>query len=157
MALFVILYVTEPRGVPLLRLYIDEWEYPYYIIGVFCLLLIAAFFSLLGTYRLFIRKKRRIEPKVFYFIKDRKYDMYWIFISTSFFLCAAVGLIAYWITDILSYFLVIIFVSIFVILYLNAFLHYNMNDYSILQDIKMFNEKIKKHNERLDLLKEKVT
>lgn len=65
--LFVVLYVTEPRGVPLLRLDIDEWEYPYYINGVFCLLLVATFFAVLGTFRLFIRKKRRIEPKIHYF------------------------------------------------------------------------------------------
>lgn len=130
--LFVVLYVTEPRGVPLLRLDIDDWEYPYYINGVFCLLIIATFFSLLGTYRLFIRKKKKIEPRIYYFIKDRKFDMYWIFIITSFILLAAVGLIAYWITEEVSYFLVIIFVSIFIILYLNAFLHYVMNDYDIL-------------------------
>lgn len=154
--LFVVLYVTEPRGVPLLRLDIDEWEYPYYINGVFCLLLVATFFALLGTFRLFIRKKRKIEPKIFYFIKSRRYDMYWIYITASFILCGAVGLIAYWITDILSYFLVIIFVSIFVIMYLNAFLHYVMNDYEILQDITQFNLKIDKHNERIGLLKEKV-
>ena len=54
--LFIVLYVTEPRGVPLLRLAIDNWEYPYYVNGVFCLLIIATFFALLGTYRLFIRK-----------------------------------------------------------------------------------------------------
>lgn len=154
--LFVVLYVTEPRGVPLLRLDIDDWEYPYYINGVFCLLLVATFFALLGTFRLFIRKKRKIEPKIFYFIKSRRYDMYWIYITASFILCGAVGLIAYWITDILSYFLVIIFVSIFVIMYLNAFLHYVMNDYEILQDITQFNLKIDKHNERIGLLKEKV-
>jgi MFS family permease len=141
-ALFVILYVTEPRGVPLLRLYLDNWQYPYYICGVFCLLLIATFFALIGTYRLFIRKKRVIEPKIHFYIKNRKFDMYWIFITASFILCAAVGLIAYWITKILSYFLIIIFVSIFIILYLNAFLHYVMNDYAVLQDIDMFNLKI---------------
>lgn len=130
--LFVVLYVTEPRGVPLLRLYMDEWTYPYYINGVFCLLIVATFFSLLGTYRLFMRKKKKIEPKIHYYIKNRKFDMYWIFIVASFILMAAVGLIAYWITDEISYFLVIIFVSIFIILYLNAFLHYVMNDYDIL-------------------------
>lgn len=132
MILFVVLYVTEPRGVPLLRLNLDNWEYPYYINGVFCLLIIATFFALLGTYRLFIRKKKRIDSRVHFYVKNKKFDMYWIFISVSFLFLTAIGLISYWITKELSYFLVTVFASIFVIAYLNAFLHYVMNDYEIL-------------------------
>jgi len=153
LALFVVLFVTEPRGVPLLRYEIDDWTYPYYTIGVFCLLLVATFFFLMGTYRLFIRKKKKIEPKIHYYIKDRKFDMYWIYISASFFLLATVGLISYWLTDDVTLFIIIIFISIYVIMYLNAFLHYVMNDYDILQNIEAFNVKIRKHNERLGALK----
>jgi fatty acid desaturase len=82
--------------------------------------------------------------------------MYWIFITASFILFAVVGLLCFWITKQVSFFLVIIFVAIFVILYLNAFLHYVMNDYEILQNIEAFNVKIRKHNERIGYLKEKV-
>lgn len=96
--LFVVLYVTEPRGVPLLRLTIKSWDYPYYVNAVFCLLIISCLFALLGTFRLFIRKQKRIEPQIHFFIKNRKYDMYWIFITVSFILLAAIGLICYWIT-----------------------------------------------------------
>lgn len=41
-------------------------------------------------------------------------------------------------------------------MYLNAFLHYVMNDYNILQNIEDFNVKIRKHNDRLKDLKVKV-
>lgn len=130
--LFVVLYVTEPLNVPLPRFYMDEWTYPYYIIGVFALLIVATFFSLLATYRLFVRKQKRIEPKQHFFIKNYRFDLYWIFIIISFILLSAVGLIASWITDVISTFIIIIFVSVFVIFYLNVLLHYVMNDYSIL-------------------------
>lgn len=82
--------------------------------------------------------------------------MYWMFITVSFILMAAIGLISYWITKQVSYFLVIIFVSIFIIMYANAYLHYVMNDYEILQNIEDFNVKIRKHNDRLGDLKAKV-
>ena len=51
--LFVILYVVEPSNVPLKYLHINHFEYPYYICGVFSLLLVAGFFSSLAIYRLF--------------------------------------------------------------------------------------------------------
>jgi hypothetical protein len=70
-ALLVVLFVTEPIGVPLLRIEIDGWTYPYYTIGVFFLLLVATVYFLVGTYRLFIRKKKRIEPKIHYYIMNR--------------------------------------------------------------------------------------
>lgn len=38
-------------------------------------------------------------------------------------------------------------------MYANAYLHYVMNDYDILQNIEEFNVKIRKHNERLGDLK----
>lgn len=100
-----------------------------------------------------MRKKKRIDPKIHFYFKNRRFDMYWVYIIASFILLAAVGLIAYWITNSISIFLVIIFVSIFIILYLNAYLHYVMNDYEILQNIENFNIKIRKHNERLGDLK----
>ncbi len=156
MILFVVLYVTEPLGVPLPRFYMDEWTYPYYMIGVFCLLLIATFFSLLATYRLFIRKKKNITPPIHFYIKSYRFDLYWIYITISFILLAAVGLICSWITDIISTFIIIIFVSIFVILYLNMYLHYVMNDYNILQDIDAQNVRIEKHNKRIAEMRGKV-
>lgn len=42
-------------------------------------------------------------------------------------------------------------------MYINAFLHYALNDFEMLENIDAINAKIKKHNERLTDLKEKVT
>lgn len=52
-ALFTILYVVEPEKVPLKYLRIDHFDYPYYICGVFTLLIVAGFFCSLSIYRLF--------------------------------------------------------------------------------------------------------
>ena len=60
--LFVVLFVTEPTGVPLLRYNLDDFTYPYYIMGVFALLLVVTFFALYSTYRLFMRKQKSIQP-----------------------------------------------------------------------------------------------
>ena len=153
---FTILYVVEPEGVPLKYLDIDDWEYPYYINGVFCLLLVCSFFCHLAAYRLFMRKKKRIEPKMQFYIKTRKFDTYWIFIILCMLLNLTIGLIGYWITDSVSYCLVIFLVTIFVLLEANAYLHYMLNDYNVLQDITLLNAKIQKHNERITDIKQKV-
>lgn len=116
----------------------------------------SGFFCLLAVYRLFTRKRKRIEPKIHYYIKNYKFDVYWIFLVGSFIVNTIIGLIAYWITDIVSYFLVIALITIYALFYVNAFLHYTLNDFDILQNIDSLNLKIKKHNERLTDLKEKV-
>ena len=69
-AIFTILYVVEPTGVPLMSLNIDNWDYAYYVNAVFCLLLISAFFTYVAVYRLFVRKTKRIEPKIHFYIKN---------------------------------------------------------------------------------------
>jgi hypothetical protein len=155
-AIFTVLYVIEPDGIPLKYLEMDNWSYPYYINGVFCLLITSGFFCCLAIYRLFTRKRKRIVPKILYYIKNYKFDIYWIFLSASVVVNVVIGLIAYWITDIVSYFIVIALITVFVLLYLNAFLHYILNDYDILQNIDAHNLKIQKHNERLIDLKQKV-
>ena len=58
-----LVYVTYPLGGPLYRFSIDEYEYPYYIIGIFCLLLVCTFFALLSTYRLFLKKEEENRTK----------------------------------------------------------------------------------------------
>jgi cell shape-determining protein MreC len=123
---------------------------------MYCILIVATFFSLLGTYRLFMRKKRKIEPQIHFYLKNKRFDMYWIFISAAFIFLAAIGLICYWITQVVSYFLVIVFVSIFIIAYLNAYLHYVMNDYYLFQDVEKINNYVRKHNSKLADLREKV-
>ena len=155
-ALFTVLYVIEPEGIPLKYLDIDNWEYPYYICGVFCLLLVTSFFFAMAVYRLFYRKRKRIEPKVHFYVKSRKFDLYWIFLVLSFISNVVIGLISYWITDSVSFFLVIALVTVYILLYINAYLHYILNDYEVLENIDALNAKIKKHNERLGVLKEKV-
>lgn len=133
--IFTILYVVEPVGVPLLQLNIDSWEYPYYINAVFCLLLISGFFTYIAVYRLFVRKTKRIEPKIHYYIKNKRFDIYWIFLALNMFLAITIGLIAYWITDYWSVFFIIALVNLYLLCYLNAYLHYVLNDYDILEDI----------------------
>ena len=127
----VALLIIEPTNIPLPHLEIDGWTYPFYTIALYCFLLIVNFFCLLGTYRLFFRKKRKIEPQIHFYIKNHTFDMYWIFISCSFLTLSSIGLISYYLTDLLIYFFMIIFISIFIIAYLNAYLHYVMNDYEM--------------------------
>lgn len=131
---------------------LDNWGYPYYIIGVFCMLLVAGFFCLLAVYKLFIRKKKRIEPKLHYYIMNYKFDIYWIFMIATIIVMVTIGLIVFWIMDIVSYFLVIALVSFSILLFMNAYLYYALNDHFFLQDITKLNDKIKKHNERIVVL-----
>jgi amino acid transporter len=131
MIFIVALVIIEPSNIPIPHFEIDGWTYPFYTIALFCLLLIVTFFSLLGTYRLFFRKKKKIEPQVFFYIKSLRFDMYWIFITSSLLTLSFIGLISFYLTDLLIYFLMIIFISIFIIAYLNAYLHYNMNDFDM--------------------------
>jgi len=154
--LFAVLYAVEPSGVPLLRLDIHGWDYPYYVNFLFCVLIVATLFALLGAFRLFTRKKKNIEPKVLYFFKGRSFDMYWMFILASLVLMACVGLVAAWITQDISYFLAILFLTLFLLAYLNAYLYYIRNDFDVFQNIEAFNVKIRKHNKNLVNLKKRV-
>ena len=67
-----------------------------------------------------------------------------------------IGLIGYWLTDFVSYFVVIFLVTVFVLLELNAYLHYILNDYEFLQNIDALNAKILKHNERVTDIRQKI-
>lgn len=113
----------------------DEWDYAYYICGVFCLLLVTGFFCVLSVYKLFIRKKRRIEPKIHYFIMNYKFDVYWIFMIGTIVITVTIGLISYWITYIVSTFLIIALLTFSVLALMNSYLHYSMNDHMFFQDI----------------------
>lgn len=156
MIFIVALVIIEPTNIPLPHFEIDGWTYPFYTISLFCLLLVVNFFCLLSTYRLFYRKKMRIEPLIFFYIKSFRFDMYWIFITCSLLTLSFIGLISFYLTDLVLYFLIIIFISIFIIAYLNAYLHYIMNDYDIFQDVKQINSNVEKHNTRLTELRKKV-
>jgi len=120
------------------------------------LIIVATFFALVGSYRLLVRKKRRIYSKVRYFIKNKSFDLYWIYVCVTLLLMAVIGLLAYYVTESLTYFLCIIFLSIFLVSYLNAFLHYNMNDYHVLQNIEDKNRIIRKQNKKIEHLQKRM-
>lgn len=88
-----------------------------------------------SAYRIYIRTKKQIQSKITYFLKNPRFDMYWMFNMLSFFWATIFSLIAYWCTLNISFFLVGIFGSVFVIFAINSFMHYTLNDYVILQDI----------------------
>ena len=134
-AIFTILYVVEPDDIPLMYLNMDNWDYPYYINGVFCVLLVAGFFCSLSVYKLFIRKKRRIEPKIHYFIMNYKFDVYWIFMIATIVVTVTIGLIAFWISETVSTFLIISLLSFSLLFFMNSYLHYSLNDHMFFQDI----------------------
>jgi hypothetical protein len=69
-----------------------------------------------------------------------------MFIVLTFIFVAIFSLLAYWATMEISYFIFGIFTAISIVLFLNAVLHYAMNDYHYLQDIAELNRKIAKHN-----------
>jgi phosphate/sulfate permease len=147
----------EPPGVPLPSLILVSYPYAYFVIGVFSMLIVTTFFAFLGFVRLFLRKTRRIESQTHYFIKHSRFDRYYMFLVLAFLLVSAIALIVYWINwPALSYFLIICLIPLYGLLYANAYLHYILNDYNILQNIDALNAKIGKHNERLVELKAKV-
>lgn len=79
-----------------------------------------------------------------------------MFSFASFFGVSIFGLLSYWATTNLSFFIVAFFAAGAIILFLNAVLHYSMNDYNLFQNINDLNDKIKAHNKRVALTKEKT-
>ena len=100
--------------------------------GIFSILLVATLFSIYCSYRLFIRKKKQILPNVFYYVKSSKFDMYWIFIFLTFICIMGYALIAFWASKNVSFVIIGGLGGLTIILYLNSYLHYAMNDYKVL-------------------------
>jgi len=154
--LFIVLLLVQPTGVPLLSFTVNQRDFPFYVNGLFCLLIVAAFFASYCVYRLFMRKMRKIEPQLCYYILNVKFDIYWIFITVAFVLLLCIGLIAFWITQEASYVYVVVFATLFVVSYMNAYLHYVMNDFQLFQDVAKMNASVQKHNAQVVALRDKV-
>lgn len=127
-----LLALLDPKGVPLPDILIGKTNFHFYIVAIFNTLVIVTFFALYTTFRLFIRKKREIRAQITFYFKTKRIDMYWMFIFLTFICLVIFSLLAYWATEEISYFIFGIFTSLTVILFLNALLHYAMNDYNIL-------------------------
>lgn len=118
--------------------------------------IVITFYCIYCTYRIFIRKQKNIKDTNITFIKWRKLDNYWMYMLSTFALISCISLFSYFLTkdDVALY--VGILAPLSVVFFLNALLHYIMNDYKILQDITALNEKIKRHNTRMDKIKLKA-
>jgi amino acid transporter len=129
--IFAALYVTKPSKVPLPSFVIDDYAYPFYIIGVLAIIILITFLLLIVSFRLFIRKKNKIEPRVRFYFKSRHCDSYWIFVTLSLIANCIIGLLAYWVTTYASFFYEFFLISVYFILFMNAYLHYIANDYHL--------------------------
>jgi len=154
--LMVVLYATEPKHVPLLSYTFGNMEFEYYSVAAFCVLIVGGFYCLYCTARIFIRKKRGIRNMVNVYVKSPKFDIYWIYLSVLFLFVVIFSVVAYWVTDQVHYITVGVMGSLAIILFLNALLHYVLNDYQILQNIQALNIKITKHNMKLEKIQGKV-
>lgn len=98
--MFVCLLAIDPNSnnIPLNNLVIGETSFHFYMVGIFSILLVILIFCLYSNYRLFIRKKRRINPTMFYYIQYRSFDLYWIFITATFLMLIVLSLLAFWAT-----------------------------------------------------------
>lgn len=79
-----------------------------------------------------------------------------MFSISSFIGVSVIGLLAYWAAGNISFFLVACFGSAYLILFMNSLLHYAMNDYNLFQSINDINDRIKAHNKKVTLIKEKT-
>ena len=145
-ALIIMMAAIKPDGVPLNSYKLGEKEFTFYVVGMLCIYLVLLFYCLYCTYRIFVRKKKNIRDQHTIFIKWKNLDNYWMYLLASFALVACLSLFCFYITSDENALTIGILMPLALIFFLNAILHYIMNDYCILQNITKLNEKIKKHN-----------
>lgn len=107
--------------------------------------------------RLYFRKLRGIQDRIEYFFYFQDVDLYWVFTSLT------IGVI--WISGIATYLatwkptvmMLMFFLPIIIALYLNFYLYWVKNDYSLVLDISAFNLKNKKKIEQETELIKRIT
>lgn len=140
LALFIVMKAIEPSGVPLLPIDLGDRSFQFYEVGIFTIVLVLIVFSLYCTVRTLVRKQKKIVANRNYFILSKKFDIYWILIITTYSLVLCYSLLLYWAQKNRHYLTVGMLGPLSVILFLNAYLFYMMNDYNILQDISSLNK-----------------
>jgi len=150
--LMTVMFAIKPNGVPLGDIAFGNVSLPFYMAGTLTILVTAGLFCVYCTYRIIIRKKKSISSRVAYFIRSPKCDIYWIYIFATYFFFIVFSLVAYWAKKQKHYLTIGILAPLSLIFYLNAYIHYMMNDYNILQDIKSLNIRIQKRNLKIEKL-----
>mmetsp|Transcript_3192 Transcript_3192/g.2148 ORF Transcript_3192/g.2148 Transcript_3192/m.2148 type:complete len:174 (-) Transcript_3192:3849-4370(-) len=151
-----VLVITEPEGVPLTNWEIGDTDFNYYVIAILACIIQLTFACLYFLMRAFVRKKKEMRSTTIYYFKYEKIDTYWMLAIGGFISLTVIGLLGYWVADSLSFFIACTVGSAYVILFLNATLHFAMNEYCYLQDIQELNDKITAHNKRVEKVQEKT-
>jgi small-conductance mechanosensitive channel len=142
--------------VPLPNYTLFDISLEFYIYGFFCLIFTFIILCFLISIRVYKRKRKGIKSAVYYYFLYRKIDTYWAFMLFTYFLIV-IACVGFWYTSKnILYFLLGCFVPIMLICFINAYVHYVLNDYKILADVHKLNRINKKHNNKIDKLRSKV-
>lgn len=161
--ILLILTLVKPSKVPLPNLLVHSREIHFFVAFGFSCILVLAFFTTLVMLRLFERKKNRAQKKclTIKFIccktwKDRRIDIYWIFVVLHFACLVAIGIIMWWLSNSWQIFILITFTDLYLLCCMTFNMYYVANDFEFLENIDSVNIRVKQHNQRIDNLKKEI-
>ena len=154
--LIAILEAVQPKNVPLNDYELGDRSYPFYAWALFSVLAIGIIFALEITYRIYRRKRKNIQGKFEYYVVSRRFDQYWFFMIFTYGFIVLAAIMAWYSTDEETWLAVGIIGPLALILLVNAYVHYVLNDYNVLQNIEKLNKRIVKHNSKMEKLRIKV-
>ena len=149
-------YFGDPVGVELTELQVHGDDYPLWLIGIATIVLMIIVFLLIATWRIWERKKRRLNDKVQYFIGFQAFDKYWIFICISGVVVILAGIIGFFATDSYDFLIICIFLPFIWAFFLTMYANWVRNDYEMLMDIKEANIKWLKIRNQEEKIMEKI-
>jgi tRNA U34 5-carboxymethylaminomethyl modifying GTPase MnmE/TrmE len=83
-------------------------------------------------------------------------DLFWSFLIVLYGLVVLAALLAWWVYDDEIWIMVGLVAPVSIILCINAYINYALNDYKYFQDIAAINKTIVKHNDGIDKLQKKI-
>lgn len=154
--LIVAISLGDPTRVPITNFYIQNNEFPLWLIGICAIILSFLYCIMIFCIRLVKRKIRGIRDHVEYFLILKDFDVFWILSLIGIVICWSSGIAVYIAAN--SEIIIVLFLFLPVIgsLNLGFYANWARNDYSVVKNPQDYNSKVDKKIKQEEEVLEKV-
>ena len=139
---------NDGKTVPILSITLNGTAYPFWAVGVACILLSFSVFFYLMSLRIIQRARDRIRAIRFYYVGCEVCGEYYFFLLCSYVFLIILGFYFYYKTDSSIVWASCVFLPLFYQAFVVFYANWKENDYLILGDMQIYNKKLKKKKQR---------
>lgn len=153
----IIFYLGNQKqiNIPVTTIKIGDLDYPYWAIGIGCIILAIAWYFYLTSLRLLQRKRNRVREFSGCFLGCSKFSEYYIYALVAYIMIVIFGCYFYVTVGNPVIWLITVFIPLIYEAFLHFYRNWEENDYLILGSVDKYNLKMKKRVEVQENLRKK--